>query len=92
MNSMNKLLKKYGTKKFENLLATVKLGELLGEKKPEKEISDTLKLVIIIVGAVLCVAAVTAIICTCAKKCSKRCCLEDKEYDDFDDFDGSEEE
>ncbi len=93
MNQMNKLLKKYGTRKFEKLLAEQKLGEILGVKKKEDEISDTLKLVLIIAGAVLCVVAITALICTCVKKCSaKKCCLEDRDFDDFDDLDGSEEE
>ena len=59
MKQMNRLLRRYGTKRFEELLASVKLGELLDKKDDE---DDILKWILIIIGGIVCVAAIVGII------------------------------
>ena len=87
MKQMNRLLRRYGTKRFEELLASVKLGELLDKKDDD---DDILKWILIIVGAIVCVATIVGIIVSITKRCERKR-LED-EYDDFDEIYGSEEE
>ncbi|MBO4376951.1 MAG: hypothetical protein J5811_06615 [Lachnospiraceae bacterium] len=89
MNQMNKLLKRYGTKKFEELLAGIKLGELLEGKSDDDD--DILKWVLICVGAVVVIASVVCLTISIIKKVEKKR-IAQYDYDDFDEVYGSEEE
>jgi len=89
MNQMNKLLKRYGTKKFEELLAGIKLGELLEGKNDDDD--DILKWVLICVGAVVVIASVVCLTISIIKKVEKKR-IAQYDYDDFDEVYGSEEE
>ena len=89
MNQMNKLLKRYGTKKFEELLAGIKLGELLEGKSDDDD--DILKWVLICVGAVVVIASVVCLTISIIKKIEKKR-IAQYDYDDFDEVYGSEEE
>jgi len=89
MKQMNKLLKKYGTRRFEDLLASAKLSELLG--KDDDDDNDIVKWILLIVGGVICVAIIVTVICSIIKRVHRNKNAYDEFEDDYDYY-GSEEE